>query len=235
MISIQKSTPQTYYERSRDFQFIGRLYEVVLNSVKTNADVISYGIPYSDFSPDSFLELLSKTLGFKPKHNYTHNQLLAVCNVFSEILRNKGNMQAVRLLGEAILKTEGVLGDIYCLMQYDLGTKKNLPVLRIIIPDELADIALFYDLLEYIVPAGTTCEVIRGEISDPILAVTELEVTADVTVLKLVSGNESGKLAYTLKGPITPNPIATNKLPTSNHINAGVVWRRGNLTKYRTK
>jgi len=232
MISIQHSTPKTYYERSRDFQFIGRLYEIVLNSVKTNADMLAYGIPYSEFSPDAFLELLSKTLGFKPKHNYTHNQLLAVCNVFSEILRNKGNIQAVQLVGEAILKTEGVLGTIYCLMQYDLATKKNLPVLRIIIPDELADIALFYDLLEYIIPAGTTCEIVRGEMSDAIVTSTELAVGAEVTIFKTLSGNYTGKVSSNLTKDISSLPV-TKAGATSNHINSGVVWRRGNLTKYK--
>ncbi len=233
MIQLQNATPKTYYEQSRDFQFIGRLYEIVLNSVKTNADVISYGIPYSDFSPDSFLELLSKTLGFKPKHVYTHNQLLAICNVFSEVLRNKGNMQAVQLIGEAILKTEGILGTVACLMQYDLATKKNLPVLRIIIPDKLADIALFYDLLEYVVPAGTTCDIIRGEMSDPILAATDLDVTADVTVFKMLSGNYAGKVNFNNAQNL--NPITPDNNLTKNHINSAVVWRRGNATTYKSK
>lgn len=30
MIKVQNLTPDIYYNRSRDFQFIGRLYDVVL-------------------------------------------------------------------------------------------------------------------------------------------------------------------------------------------------------------
>ena len=44
MIKLQDMTPDVYYNQSRDFQFIGRLYDIVLNSVKTNADLIIAGI-----------------------------------------------------------------------------------------------------------------------------------------------------------------------------------------------
>ena len=40
MIRLQDMTPSVYYDQSRDFQFIGRLFDVVLNSVKTNADMV---------------------------------------------------------------------------------------------------------------------------------------------------------------------------------------------------
>ena len=221
MIRLQDNTPKTYYERSRDFQFIGRLYDVVLNSVKTNADIIANGIPYSDFSPEKFLELLSRTLGFKPKHNYTHNQLLAICNIFSTILKNKGNIKAVELVGEAILKTEGILGTIACLMKYDAYKQKDLPVLRIIIPEKLAEIALFYDLLEYIIPAGCACEVVRGEMSDPILAETAIVSEDNVVIVKTAEGKNStyrldgntlSQLAFYKQHPVPVlNPIITDE------------------------
>ena len=38
MIKLQELTPSVSYEQSRDFQFIWRLYAIVLNYVKTNAD-----------------------------------------------------------------------------------------------------------------------------------------------------------------------------------------------------
>lgn len=247
MIKLQNNTPKVYYERSRDFQFIGRLYDVVLNSVKTNADIISYGIPYSDFSPESFLELLARTLGFKPKHNYSRNQLLAICNIFSAVVKNKGNIKAVQLIGEAILKVEGVVGNILCLMKYDAENQKDLPVLRIIVPDKLAEIALFYDLLEYVVPAGCACDIVRGEIADPILATTGIG-TEDIVKFVARKDNESYKLLGNKIAQIKPfdaNTKITTTFPIittadqekelqDNHINTGVVWRRGNSYKYKT-
>ena len=221
MIKLQNNTPKVYYERSRDFQFIGRLYDVVLNSVKTNADIISYGIPYSDFSPESFLELLARTLGFKPKHNYSRNQLLAICNIFSAVVKNKGNIKAVQLIGEAILKVEGVVGNILCLMTYDAENQKDLPVLRIIVPDKLAEIALFYDLLEYVVPAGCACDIVRGEIADPILVDTGIG-TEDIVKFVARKDTESYKLLGNKIAQIKPFD-ANTKITTTFPIITKVV------------
>ena len=47
MIKLQDYTPEVYYKQSRDFQFLGRLYDVILNAVKTNSDMI-YAVPSAD-------------------------------------------------------------------------------------------------------------------------------------------------------------------------------------------
>lgn len=238
MIRLHKYTPEVYYERSRDFQFIGRLYDVVLNSVKTNADMIRYGLPYNPQSPQELLKLMTLTLGFKPKHNYSQEQLLAICSVFSEILKNKGNIRAVQLIGEVILKTEGILGKVACLMQYDPNLERDLPVLKIIVPEKLAEIALFYDLLEYVIPAGVTVEIVRGELLDPIISEIEIASSDTVTVLRELDGNLIPK-NYRLKNPrstATMNPIQTTvntkgeeiKELSKNHISNSFIWRRGN-------
>jgi hypothetical protein len=236
MIRLQKYTPEVYYERSRDFQFIGRLYDVVLNSVKTNADTIRYGLPFNPQSPQELLSLMTMTLGFKAKHQYSHSQLLAICSIFSEILKNKGNIRAIQLIGEAILKTEGILGNIACLMLYDPIKQKDLPTLRIIIPAKLAEIALFYDLLEYVVPAGCTVEIIRGELLDTIEAATEIDADDTVIVLREVDGNNVTH-NYRLKTPINSiNPIQNTpgnmaKALSRQNISSSFVWRRGNNRK----
>jgi hypothetical protein len=236
MIRLAKYTPNIYYERSRDFQFIGRLYDVVLNSVKTNADIIHYGLPFSDQSPQELLELMSYTLGFKPKHQYSHAQLLAICSVFSELLRNKGTIKAVQLVGEVILRTEGILGTVACFMLFDETTNRELPTLRIIVPEKLAEIALFYDLLDYIVPAGCLIEIVRGEYIPPIEATTEVLATDEFVVLREIDGNSVAH-NYRYKVPLnTMNPIQTNldnfKQPKTElsrqHIANAFVWRRGN-------
>ena len=67
MIKLQDYTPEVYYRESRDFQFIGRLYDLVLNYVKTNADLI-YSLPLSDNSDNQFIDLMAMTLGFHAKH-----------------------------------------------------------------------------------------------------------------------------------------------------------------------
>lgn len=236
MIRLQKYTPNIYYERSRDFQFIGRLYDVILNSVKTNADIIKYGLPFSESSSQELLKIMSMTLGFKPKHKYSRQQLLAVCEVFTEILKNKGNIKAIQLMGEAILKAEGILGEIACFMQYDGTNHKDLPVLRIIVPEKLAEIALFYDLLDYIIPAGCIVEIIRGEFLAPIEADADIVTSSEFIILDEIDGNLVTK-QYRYKIPVhSMNPIQSNidkfgqpiNELSKNHIANSFVWRKGN-------
>jgi hypothetical protein len=46
LLQTQKFTPRVYYEQSRDFQLLGRLFDVVMNSVKANAEML-YSLPLS--------------------------------------------------------------------------------------------------------------------------------------------------------------------------------------------
>jgi hypothetical protein len=156
--------------------------------------------------------------------------------VFSEVLRNNGNIKAVQLIGEVILRTEGIVGNVACLMLYDPVKQKDLPTLRIMIPEKLAEIALFYDLLEYIVPVGCTVEIVRGELLDPIKADTPVEVTDTVTILRDVDGNLIPR-NYRLKTPtnsISPIQDTTDGLNNTvkdlskHNISNAFVWRRGN-------
>lgn len=107
MIKLQELTPEIYYKQSRDFQFIGRLFDLVLNSVKTNADMI-YDIPASDSAGSKMIDLLALTLGFKAKHNYTIKQLSAICGILPTILKNKGTLYAIKTTCQTILTAEGI-------------------------------------------------------------------------------------------------------------------------------
>lgn len=153
MIQLQKYTPDVYYNHSRDFQFIGRLYDIVLNSVKTNVDLL-YNLNNSDNFNNKLIDLLTMTLGFRSKHNYSTKQLVALCSIFPTILKNKGNIQAVKLAGQTLLNAEGITEPFDCeLVGYTL---------YLFIPKKLSDLNLFRDLLDYILPAGITCEMSRG-------------------------------------------------------------------------
>ena len=168
MIKLQDLTPEVYYKQSRDFQYLGRLYDTVLNAIKTNTDMI-YDIPASDAAGSKMIDLLALTLGFKSRHNYSVNQLAAICSIFPLILRYKGTEYAIDMVVRALLSVEGIIKK-YSITQ-DLDDKYKW---YIIVPLELKDLNLLKDLLTYIIPAGISCEVSR--------ATTE-ELTAAKTVL----------------------------------------------------
>ena len=107
MIRLQDLTPEVYYKQSRDFQFIGRLYDIVLNYIKTNADNLYY-LPIGQNMNEQLLNLLALSLGFKPKNNYNSKQLLAICSVLPEIMKNKGSLQSMITAVNALLAAEEI-------------------------------------------------------------------------------------------------------------------------------
>ena len=156
MIKLQNLTPEVYYKESRDFQLLGRLFDLVLNAVKTDADLL-YNLPLITNSDEKLLELLALTLGFKPKHQYNAKNLKAVCSVFSEILRNKGSIKAIKIACEALFNSM----DISQQLDYDFTKGKDNTELNLYIAKDFGDITLLNDLLSYILPAGMSCNIIR--------------------------------------------------------------------------
>lgn len=178
MIQLQKFTPEVYYNHSRDFQFIGRLYDIVLNATKTNADMLK-NISHGDNFNLALIDLLSYTLGFKPKHKYNTRQLRAICEVFPLLLKNKGNIQSINIAGQALLSAEGILEEFNSYVEGQ--------TIYVFIPSKLSDINLFLDLLSYILPAGMSCEVIRGVLMETSIS-TEVAPKNDIKI-KVVPAN----------------------------------------------
>ena len=174
MIKLQELTPSIYYEQSRDFQFIGRLYDIVLNYVKTNADNL-YTLPIGKNMDEKLLNLLAFTLGFQSKHHYNSKQLLAICSVLPLILKNKGSLNAILIAVNSILYAEG----INQALNYEF--KDNNLVLYL--SPDLSDLTLLKDIMVYILPAGIGCDMIK-EIQSVNKIETILTTTDEVTVYK---------------------------------------------------
>ena len=143
MIKLQELTPEVYYKQSRDFQFIGRLFDLVLNYSKTNCDTI-YNLPINDNTDEQLMELLSLTLGFTPKYKYTSRQLRAICSVLPLVLRNKGNVQAFVIAATALINAEELAQEI------DYQLSKDKKSLTIYVPQDLSDITILNDLFDYL-------------------------------------------------------------------------------------
>lgn len=151
MINLYNQVPSIYTSASRDFQYLSWLYNIVLNSVKHNIDDI-YKIP-SVAEDAKLTELLAMTLGFKVKRHYDQKQLIALVAILHSALRYKGTEKAVLMAAEALVKAMGSLGEA----EVDVdGTE-----IKVTLPKDLIDITLFFDVLDYILPAGMTCRVVR--------------------------------------------------------------------------
>ena len=173
MIKLQNLTPEVYYKQSRDFQFIGRLYDIVLNYIKTNAANLS-NLPVSPNMNEQLLNLLAFTLGFKPKKNYNSKQLLAICSVLPEIIKHKGSLQSVVVAVNALLTAEGITQAL----DYTIQPKQSI---TIYVSQQLNDLTLLSDILDYVLPAGLSCNIVKeNQLVNK--AETIINVTSDVKI-----------------------------------------------------
>lgn len=185
MIRLQELTPEIYYRQSRDFQFIGRLYDIVLNYSKTNADSL-YNLPIGDDMNESLLNLLSYTLGFKSNKNYNSKQLLAICSVLPEIIKHKGSLQAIITAVNALLGAEGTKQSL----DYEIVPKKSI---TLYLDQNLSDLSLLRDLLIYILPAGMSCSFVK-EISERFAIETEIEIDSKVVAASVDFNTEAEQM-----------------------------------------
>ena len=145
-MKVQNMVPEVYYKESRDFSYICRLLEVIINHLKTNADLV--GSNLNTIDSDDLLNSLAYTLGFKPKHKYINKDLINVCSNFTNILRNKGTLNAIEECIKIMLNSQYIIGD-YVILE----DSKNC-FIEIGLPSSTKDIVLLEDLFDYILPAG---------------------------------------------------------------------------------
>lgn len=179
MIRTKEMVPETYYNRSRDFQFLGRVYDVVFNYLNTEIDS-TRSVALNKNINRSLLDLIVTTLGFESKHNYTNNQLYAICSIFMQVIRNKGTLSSVQLALNTLLQVEGVTEAGGVTVDSD---KLNI---NVFIPSKLTDINLFKDLLNYILPAGVSYLIRRQGLNEitPNTPFTTASALASNTVTK---------------------------------------------------
>lgn len=210
MIKTQELVPGVYYNQSRDFQLLGRTFDVVFNYLKTNIDLI-YNNPLSENSDERLIDLLSLTLGFKSKHNYNVKQLTAMCSAFMLAMRNKGNIQSIQLAVDTILQAEGIKNGALTLVDTSKST------LHIYVPMELSDINLLNDLLVYILPAGMSCSIVRQQLITE-EALTETSADSQIIYLHAKTTDKlSGVSGYTkdnLKASSTNSQTIDNMIIT---------------------
>lgn len=149
MIEFEKLSPQVYYKESRDFQLFGRIYDVILNYLKYNTLIIN------DYTKNintnsKLLELMCNTLGFKTKHNYNDLELSALCSIFIKCMKSKGSIKSIKLLLDMITCIENSSSEIKIIKDYE---GKSLSIL---IPSDITDWTLIRDVMDYIMPAGSS-------------------------------------------------------------------------------
>lgn len=155
MIKTQNLTPDVFYKKSRDFQILGRIYDIVFNYLKTNIDTLD-NLPANENVDDKLVDLVAISLGFKQSHNYNVKQLKSLCSIFTTVIRNKGNKQSIQLVLDMLTNIENSAQHAEIIIDNDCPY-----ILKVFIPEDISDTTLFEDVLNYILPAGMSCTIIQ--------------------------------------------------------------------------
>lgn len=148
-MKFDKMIPEVYYKESRDFSFVGRVIEVMLNYLKTNVDLVGQYPINNNEASSSLIELMATTLGFESKHKYQNKDLVSLCSVFALLLRNKGNKKSIEDAITTLMRSQGI-DDTFSIEADPNEDYKYV----IYVPQKLNDIVLLEDIYEYILPAG---------------------------------------------------------------------------------
>ena len=213
MIKFNNQVPSVYPSASRDFQYLARLIDIVLNSVKHNVDDV-YELP--NLNTDTRIsELLALALGFKLRRNYDKKQLAAIVAILPSILKYKGTIYAVEIAAEALINASGALTSAEVAVK---GAE-----LVVTLPKSFVDIALFSDLLDYILPAGMTCKIIRKDQMHESLATIVVD-NSDTVTYEIYDDTELATLFDFANDANIPD-LASNIINSSNGLvlNAGLL------------
>jgi hypothetical protein len=220
MIKFKNQVPTIYTKASRDFQYLSWLIDIVLNSVKHNVDSL-YDLPNTQADP-KLTELLAMTLGFKVKRNYNQKQLAALVAALPKILKYKGTETAIYYAGNALIAASGAVGNFH--------SEVVDGELQATLPEKLVDIALFNDLLPYILPAGMSSRIIRTNAFTKGIT-TQLNYSDKATALMVqdLKFDEQSQQTNGLATMFDPATAMTENVTFANFINESYIVNAGLL------
>lgn len=206
MIKTELLVPSNYYTRSRDFQLLGRILDCVFNNAKGYSDMVKYDSICKN-TDRRLLDLITRTIGFESKRQYDTNDLFILCSAFKDVLQRKGTIGAVEDCVRILLKSQNIDKPfaVYDVGKLDTSNTKKY-CLEILVPEEMSDIALLEDMLDYILPAGYIYTIIStakiyGGINSYAAAVDDS--TVDIKLYK------NSELGHVYKGDTTEDSEKT--------------------------
>ena len=179
MLKTKNLIPEMYYNQSRDFQLIGRAFDVAMNYTKMNADLMR-GLPLSNNSDYHMILLTASSLGFETKHQYIAKDLQNICSVFRDLVKDKGTKSAIERAVRTLMNAQNIDGTP------SVEIDNINYVIKVYVPAGLQDLILLEDLFDYILPAGYDFRFIMSKGKNTLQETTG--VNSSVTTYKVSDG-----------------------------------------------
>lgn len=152
--------------QSRDIQAMCKIFDLLINDYKTNAD---YWVSLIDFDscPDHLLPLLASYVGYKYDYKESYDSNRLIIKHYPEMIRNRGSELGMSLALTLSLNTLGEIDKVEALSMFKLDyvREENLLYVYIFFPSNLSKIR---DLIEVVRPAGCGIILVPADIINTI-------------------------------------------------------------------
>ena len=148
--------------QSRDVQALCKVFDLLINHFKTNAD---YWINLIDFDqcPDHLLPLLASYVGYKYDYTESYAANRLIIKHYPNMIHNRGSEIGMSLACALSLNTLGTIDKVEALNMFriDYDTSGEKIKIYIYFPANLSKIR---DLIEVVRPAGCGLELVPAEV-----------------------------------------------------------------------
>ena len=159
---LQDNVPDVYVRKSRDFQLLCNLFDILNGGIKFDIDNMTDILDVRSCN-DSLLPHLQTKLGFFTNKSLSSSELRTVLSSFKEIVKNKGSSIGIREAIEVYLKVINasknsrvlVINKEYQGTEYDnISRLSNTYIVEVALEGQLVDVSLLDEILKYVLPAG---------------------------------------------------------------------------------
>lgn len=148
LFRTQNNVPEIYVNKSRDFQLLGRLKDVVFGGVKYTIDSLNHTSNTLEMNA-TLLPLLKSKVGFFEQEELTEDELRYLLAGFPDLIKYKGSKKAIRkaiYLWFRVNRMDGRLVDI--------SINNENYTIYISINAKSTDTKLLDEIFKYILPTG---------------------------------------------------------------------------------
>ena len=204
----QEHLPDVYPRKSRDFQVLCNLFDLVNSSIKYDIDSMK-DILDVDECNDRLLNYLQTKLGFFTQIKLTAYEQRIILKAFPYLVRDKGSSIGIKEAIQVFLKSQKINGRVNVLIKNkEKDPLKNIYLVRVALQTPFRNLALLKDLLKYIIPAGYLIDYIFFN------PVTNVDKIMSSDSIKIIIVNEN------LNGGVVPQfgdvVIGENLIPPFN-------------------
>ena len=152
---VQENVPSVYVEKSRDFQMMCNVFDLMNNGVKFDIDTIK-SLSDTTRCPQSLIKYLQHKLGFYSNVQMSDDTLRIILKCFPYLVRLKGSKRGVVESICLFLTTLGINGKQRIEVtnyEYSDDPCGNY-IITLSIQHKALDVTILKEILKYIIPTG---------------------------------------------------------------------------------